>query len=242
MAIYNNPATALTFTNNENVAAGTVYFSTIATYVDEEGQVFIDDCSQISAPIAITFLDALSAAAIADGCAVIVSATGGDANNGFTFTITDADNNEVATGDNNNSTVALSGNGTYTINLTDEAGCTASTMVDVTDCVTDVCPTITGISTNNADICSGSTVTVCATANLGTYTNAQIIFSDGTNNYPAVDGCATITLNAVGCTASAATISANFDATTIGTCDNSSATATVNVYPAIAATATGNTL
>ena len=240
VAIYNNANTPLTFTNNENVPAGTVYYTAVTAYVDAEGQAFVDDCSQISESIAIVFLDELTTSATTNGCAVIVSATGGDANNGFTFTITDADNNEVATGGDNNSTIALSGNGTYTISLTDQAGCTASTTVDVTDCVTDVCPTITGISTDNADICSGSTVTVCATANLGTYTDAQIVFSDGTNNYPAVDGCATISLSATGCGETAVNISASFDATTIGTCSNTSATATVNVYPAITATATGN--
>lgn len=167
VAIFNDATQALSFTNDETIPTGTAYFSTIATYVDAQGQPFIDDCSDISQPIAITFLDALSTTATPDGCALVVSATGGDANNGFTFTVTDADGNEVATGDDNNSTVELSGNGTYTIALTDEAGCTANTTAEVTDCIVcgDITPTISG----TLSICDGETTTLIATEGYASY-------------------------------------------------------------------------
>lgn len=127
----------------------------------------VGDCYLAGDPIAVTLLTELTATATPDGCALVVSATGGDANNGFTFTVTDADGNEVATGNDNNSTVELTGNGTYTIALTDEAGCTANTTAEVTDCIVcgDITPTISG----TLSICDGETTTLIATEGYASY-------------------------------------------------------------------------
>lgn len=127
----------------------------------------VGDCYLAGDPIAVTLLTELTATATPDGCALVVSATGGDANNGFTFTVTDADDNEVATGDDNNSTVELTGNGNYTIALTDEAGCTASTTAEVTDCIVcgDITPTISG----TLSICDGETTTLTASEGYASY-------------------------------------------------------------------------
>jgi hypothetical protein len=136
VAVTNDVNEVLTFDNTDTEATGTFYFTPMtASLVD--GDLYAD-CPIVGNSVMVTFLSELTATATGDGCSITVTATGGDAANGYTFNVLNSNNEVVASGDDANSTVELSANGDYTVNVTDDSGCTVSAAATLADCCTPI--------------------------------------------------------------------------------------------------------
>lgn len=161
---------------------------------DENGNfpfpVWDGSCYLSGSAVEVVLLTDMDVTASSSDCNFSATATGGDIANGGTFEVTDADGAVVASGSVGATGAingTLSGDGNYGIVVTDQNGCQSADTFTISGCtVTEICPDITDFTVSATQVCSGTSVTLCADVNLGTFSGVGIVFSDGTNTYTGV--------------------------------------------------------
>lgn len=142
--------------------------------------------------VEVSLLNDLDVVASSDGCNFLAMATGGDIVSGGTWEVTNAGGAVVASGNvaaDGSLSGTLSADGNYGVVVTDQSGCQSADTFTISGCtVVEVCPVMADFTVSASQVCSGTTVTLCADVDLGTFASVGVVFSDGTNTYSGVSG------------------------------------------------------
>lgn len=167
---------------------------------DENGNfpfpVWDGDCHLAGSAVQVNLAEPISVTATATACGFTATY---EAATEVSWQVTNAGGTIITNGTGTTGSISgsVGANGTYTLSIMDGNNCEAADEFTVAGCISTTCPTVSNFTQTLSQACSGSSVTLCADVNYGTFPGATVLFSDGTTSVAGTGTGGTPTIHTI---------------------------------------------